>query len=97
MKSIEEILREQEKEQENEVVSTYGYTYKELSEIFDKIANSEDWKAPILVSCPGESVIAICEAIKFFTATVPQVTLNPEKMVYVIYSEGYRNGPAGDH
>lgn len=64
---------------------------------FGEVCNKEDWKSPIEVWCLGEDVLKICEAIRFFTATEPSVELNPTNMRYLITSEGYRMGPAGDY
>lgn len=79
------------------VVTDQGYTRGDLSRVFDRIKDPADWKAPILATCPGEAVTVVVEAIKFFTATVPTVSLDTRTMTYVIESEGYRMGPAGDH
>ena len=56
-----------------------------------------DWKAPIAVSLPGEFVLIVVAAIKFYTATIPEVTLDVSTMRYTVTSIGYRAGPAGDH
>jgi hypothetical protein len=73
------------------------YTYSELSRAFDAVKNPRDWKAAILAAMPGEAVMVVVAAIKFFTATVPTVALNTRTMLYQVRSEGYRAGPAGDH
>jgi len=74
-----------------------GFTLDELEKAFDSVSNPEDWKAPIFAIVPGEAVLVIVEAIKFYTATVPTVSLNTSTMEYYIESIGYRAGPAGDH
>ena len=76
---------------------TITHTPDELETIFAKVCAPDDWKAPIEVWCRGEEVMPIREAIRFFTATEPRVELNPRTMRYLITSEGYRAGPAGDH
>lgn len=76
---------------------TFGYDPELLEAVFSRIQDPEDWKAPIAVSIPGEMVSIAVAAIKFYTATVPTVSLNVQTMEYLIQSEGYRNGPAGDH
>jgi|TARA_Y100000310_G_scaffold117504_1_gene116265 hypothetical protein len=76
---------------------THKQTHDELETIFAKVCDPEDWKAPIEVWCRGEAVLPTCEAIRFFTATEPKVELDPARMRYLITSEGYRAGPAGDH
>mgnify|MGYP004133154183 FL=1 len=76
---------------------TTTYTPEQLGAIFAKIHDAQDWKAPIEAWCRGEAVLPICEAIRFFTATEPKVELDTTRMRYLITSEGYRAGPAGDH
>ena len=69
----------------------------ELTEVFNKVCDQTDWKAPIEVFTTGEGVTTIVRAIEFFTATHPKVALDVRTMKYIITSEGYRMGPAGDH
>ena len=78
-----------------QVVSQYGFTRGQLSEVFDRVCDPNDWRGPIGVWCMGEEVLVVVEAIEFFTATKPQVDLNVDTMRYRITSEGYRMGPAG--
>jgi len=73
-----------------------GYTYGQLREAFTAAHDPKDWKAPISVWVPGEAVMLTVAAIEFYTATNPKVQLNTETMRYLITSEGYRQGPAGD-
>jgi len=73
------------------------YRIADLEEAFRKVHDPDDRKAPIAVWCAGEAVLPICEAIRFFTATEPEVELDTTRMRYLITSEGYRAGPAGDH
>lgn len=72
-----------------------GYTYEQLKEAFDAVCDPQDWKAEIGAWVPGELVNVTVEAVKFFTATVPEVGLNMNTMQYAITSVGYRAGPAG--
>ena len=74
-----------------------GYTHTQLKETFDAVCDPQDWKAEIAVAVPGELVNVTVEAIKFFTATVPEVKLDIANMRYLITSVGYRYGPAGDN
>lgn len=74
-----------------------GYEIEDLKKIFDSLVNPSDWKDSILVSMPGELVNISIAAIKFFTATIPKVSLDANTMTYYISSEGYREGSAGDH
>jgi hypothetical protein len=91
-------MTRQAKEQKRKAEVIYEeYTYDELQEAFSRVHNPDDWRAPILVRCKGEAVNLVVAAIKFYTATNPTVSLNTKTMDYVIESEGYRAGPAGDH
>lgn len=76
---------------------SFGYEVEDLKKVFDACTNPEDWKDPIFVEVPGDLVSITVAAIKFYTATNPRVSLNPDTMRYLIQSEGYRMGPAGDH
>jgi hypothetical protein len=51
----------------------------------------------IFALMPGEMVNIAVAAIKYYTATIPTVSLDTETMTYYVQSEGYRLGPAGDH
>lgn len=83
---------------EQEATQRYkGYTVADLRVVFDQVCDPQDWKGPIAVSMPGEAVLQTVAAIEFFTATTARVTLNTATMRYLVESEGYRQGPAGDH
>lgn len=97
----EEIL-EAERKMETDPKPIYqGFSYPQLKEVFDKAADPDDWRGPIELRCAGEAVTVIVAAIQFFTATEPTVEYSPAAkmgtMPFVIRSEGYRAGPAGDH
>lgn len=79
-----------------------GFKVGDLKAIFAKMHDPADWKAPIAVWMSGESVSPACSAIRFMTATEPQVSYSAERhaittRAFLVQSEGYRNGPAGDH
>jgi hypothetical protein len=74
-----------------------AYSHDELSEAFGLVHDADDWRAPIAVWLPGEGVNIAVEAIRYFTATDPKVELDTTRMRYLVTSEGYRAGPAGDH
>lgn len=80
----------------NEVVHN-GYTRNQLKEAFDAVSDPKDWKGPIVATMRGEAVLVVVAAIEFYTATTPRVSLDTRTMTYVVESEGYRMGPAGDH
>ena len=73
------------------------YRIADLETAFRAVCDPDDWKAPIAAWCCGEAVLPICEAIRFYTATDPKVELDTNRMRYLVNSEGYRAGPAGDH
>ena len=73
------------------------YSHDTLSKAFDAVADPDDWRAPIAVWLPGEAVNLAVAAIRFFTATTPKVELDMRRMKFLVTSEGYRAGPAGDH
>ena len=108
---IEEILKaeEQQRLEYERKTRVSGYTIAELREVFDSISDPQDWKAPIetTATCQAEVDIAVA-AIEFFTATKAKVQkahafapphenalVQMATPVYIITSEGYRNGPAG--
>ena len=74
-----------------------NYTLNQLEKAFKAVQNPNDWKAPISAAVKGEAVNLVVEAVKHYTATVPTISLNTNSMTYLIESEGYRMGPAGDH
>ncbi|MBZ5499079.1 MAG: hypothetical protein LAP85_21990 [Acidobacteriia bacterium] len=74
-----------------------GFRVSDLRKVFNKLANPQDWRGPIAASMPGEAVLGACAAIEYCTATLPRVCLDTRTMTYVVTSEGYRMGPAGDH
>jgi len=76
-----------------------GFIVADLHQMFSLFQDPQDWRAPIAVVVPGESVMMTVAAIEFFTATRPRVTLvqNAKTVEYLIESEDYRNGLAGDH
>ena len=80
-----------------QVVTSQGFTRGELLAAFNAVVNPKDVRGPIGAWVTGEMVTITVEAVKFFTATNPTVTLNLSQMTYLVASEGYRNGPAGDH
>ena len=82
---------------ENKIPIHKGFYHKDLEAAFDLVKDPTDWRAPIAVWVNGEAVNLTVAAIEFFTATNPRVSLDTVRMRYLIESEGYRNGPAGDH
>ena len=72
-----------------------GWLVDDLREVFHRVCDPQDWKAPIAVWVAGEWVLPVVAAIEFHTATNPTVQLDVNRMRYLVESEGYRNGPAG--
>ena len=78
--------------------NTYGgFAISDLEAAFKAVSNPQDWKGPIAAIVNGEVVSLTVTAIEFYTATTPSISLNTKTMQYIIESEGYRAGPAGDH
>lgn len=74
-----------------------------MRKAFDGVIGG-DWRDPINAIVGAEELPIVIEAIKFYTATTPRITLydwfieeNGDFRVYRyrVESEGYRNGPAG--
>lgn len=79
-----------------------GFSEAELTQAFDRVSPVGDWKAAIdaVVEIDSASELAaICAAIEFYTATIPQVTRvgGLASKRFAIKATGYRMGPAGDH
>jgi len=66
-----------------------------LKEAFDKVADPKDWRNPIgPIRVTADDLPVTIRAIEYFTATNPKIGFI-ESDEYSIWSEGYRNGPAG--
>ena len=74
------------------------YTHQQLDEMFKRVANPDDWRAPIdcVVGSAGEMMLATA-AIVFFTGTQPDIAVasGGERPHYRLTSVGYREGPCG--
>ena len=81
------------------VSSTFkGYPAAILRYAFGKVANPKDWKGPIMAVVEKAMVHVVAVAIEFFTATVPTIIpADADGTKFVVVSDGYRAGPAGDH
>jgi hypothetical protein len=72
-----------------------GFSDDELTRAFNIVAQPDDWKGHILAFVDPDELAITVFAIEFFTATIPVVSaFGP---CFLIRSEGYRAGPAGDH
>jgi hypothetical protein len=74
-----------------------GWTRRELKNAFDKVCDPGDWKAPIHARVMRKDIDVTLAAIAFFTGTSGGVTDVAGRPDVYIESDGYRNGPAGDH
>lgn len=81
-----------------------NYTEPELHAAFDRVADPDDWRAPINAIVPEEELPVTLAAIEFFTATKGKAepskweVVPPEgevKKCVRVTAAGYRNGPAG--
>jgi len=81
------------------IIPGFKHSLEAMESAFELVREPSDWKAPVCAVVHGEAVSVVVEAIKFYTATVPTVTMRtlPGCIKYLIESPGYRNGPAGDH
>ena len=72
------------------------YTRDELTAAFNKVENPKDWRAPINKTIEADDGLldVICEAVIFFTGTVPEFKLLKNGK-YRVTAIGYRNGPCG--
>jgi len=84
--------------------TTQNPTHSELKAAFDKVCNSQDWKAPIAARVKADDVAITVAAIEYFTATTADILeydTHGNRIVpkgqFLISSIGYRRGPAGDH
>lgn len=78
------------------------YTEAELSEAFDKVADPNDWKAPIDTTVTFADMregAAIKAAVVFYTgteATLKLLASHGEGYTVHVGAVGYRMGPCGD-
>jgi len=66
-----------------------------LLPIFNRVANPDDWKAPISAWVDAAEVDNVVQAIGYFTATVAKVAWGLKPGKAYVTSVGYRVGPAG--
>jgi hypothetical protein len=76
-----------------------GYTEEELRSAFDAVADKEDWRNPIAALVTSDNLQITVYAINFYTANTTSVRRIPNKFknLFLLESDGYRLGPAGDH
>ena len=67
-----------------------------LRAAFAKVCDPKDWKREIRATVPAADLALTVRAIKFMTATDTAVS-HVENDIFLVYSIGYRRGPAGDH
>jgi len=71
------LLRVLETDEETLLATDYkligGFTLRELKEAFDKVADPDDWRAPIDRVVPEVDLEVTKSAIIFYTATEPMV------------------------
>ena len=74
-----------------------GYRFEQLASAFDRVRDSQDWKAPIRAVIPvGERPI-VEQAVLWFTETEPRFEAIPgEADRLIVVAPGYRLGPAGE-
>jgi len=77
--------------------SEKNYTTAELKDAFDKVADPNDWKAPIYIRVWLKKLDVTIAAIKFFTGTDPKIERFAGRDDATVTSEGYRAGPCDNH
>jgi hypothetical protein len=75
---------------------TAWYTREELEKAFEKVHPPDDWKGRVGGFVEDKDLKVTVEAVIFYTATKPEVTPIIPGHLYLVVSEGYRMGPAGD-
>ena len=73
---------------------------KRAQYLFDKVRNTDDWKAPIEAEVYVPFFEAVHDAVMYFTATELEIVerLPPDadgRAYYRVKAVGYRAGPAG--
>ena len=74
-----------------------GYTREELQAALNAVTDPDDWRAPINKRIRINKIDVTLSAIRFFTGTSPRFTPEIGETHVTVASEGYRQGPAGDH
>ncbi len=72
-----------------------GITPDELEQAFELVRDPLDWRNRIDAVIESDEVERVCIAIRFYTATDPDVMVLGDGRVRVM-ALGYRLGPAGD-
>lgn len=88
--SVAEIL-----DMDDMVVSTQGYTRKQLSDAFDKIADPSNWKMPILKLIHKDEFDISNEACIFFTGSPLNDAGIDENDCMLVSAAGYYNTIGG--
>jgi len=75
------------------------YSKVELSKAFNEVVKGQDWRDPIcFVVKEGKDFCLYRKAIEDHTATDPVIKPSDQNSKqFIILSEGYRLGPAGDY
>lgn len=80
----------------NDPVRLTGFTHAELTEAFERVRNTADWKGPIFAEIPATERRVVQMAIYWFTATIPVFAAVPRDLQrLLVTATGYRLGPAG--
>lgn len=89
-KALEE-ARRQEAELDKMIVTAHGETRGDLREVFDRVCDPEDWKAPIAAYVPHQLVGRVLRAIEFFHAdTAKAVGIQPVTGKVLVQGNGYQ-------
>ena len=68
-----------------------GFSEEELTIVFNRIKNPEDWKAPIICKCHiGQVAVVLASLVYFHEVEGKVIGIEPESGWRVIRSEGYQ-------
>jgi hypothetical protein len=74
-----------------------GYHMDQLATAFDRVRDSQDWKAPISAEIAATDRGLVEMAVLWFTNTVPSFATSPDTSARLrVTASGYRGGPFGD-
>lgn len=83
--------RQQEAELDKMIVTAHGETRGDLRDVFDRLCDPDDWKAPIAAYVPHQLVGRALRAIEFFHAdTAKAVGIQALTGKVLIQGNGYQ-------
>ena len=94
MKSIEQMIEQEEREREEyesrTVVTDHVETIAMLRKVFNSVCNQDHWKNEWSAKVPHQLVGAVTRAVEFFHADIPQVVgVEPITGLVIMHGKGY--------